>query len=325
MGGHDLDTLLDRFTAELRRMLPLVAVWAHGSLALGDFQPGHSDLDLIAVVESQVTGDQRRQLTRLHESLAAEFPAAVKLHCSYLPRTGLPELAARHPTWAHQEFLIRPVTPVSRRELHLGDLTLYGPPPTELLPPVPDAELTAFIRADLADFWLPATAWPLRWLQDIWVDLGALALARATVTLSDGRLITKGEALDVLPALGAPPALVSDIRARRYASPEDFPTPTDSTAPTAPTRPAPSPAPPSNARWRRTRAERPGAQGASADGGDVDRVGRRAVLQGVGELHDVGLGLVEDLGEGGGEGGAGRVVGPEGEDAAGVQVLGEAA
>src|SRR5882757_7058846 len=77
MGGHDLDTLLDRFTAELRRMLPLVAVWAHGSLALGDFQPGHSDLDLIAVVESQVTGDQRRQLTRLHESLAAEFPAAV--------------------------------------------------------------------------------------------------------------------------------------------------------------------------------------------------------------------------------------------------------
>ncbi|MEU2632358.1 nucleotidyltransferase, partial [Kitasatospora sp. NPDC007106] len=40
--------LLDRFVGLLRPMPSLVAVWAHGSLAAGDYQPGRSDLDLIA-------------------------------------------------------------------------------------------------------------------------------------------------------------------------------------------------------------------------------------------------------------------------------------
>ena len=50
----------------------------------------------------------------------------------------------------------------------------------------------------------------------MWVDLGPLTVARATVTLRDGRLITKGEALDVLAGLGAPAGVIADIRARRY-------------------------------------------------------------------------------------------------------------
>ncbi|WNI32218.1 hypothetical protein [Streptomyces sp. ITFR-6] len=51
------------------------------------------------------------------------------------------------------------------------------------------------------------------------MGLGPLVLARATVTLRDGRLITKGEALTELPALGAPADLVHDIHERRYADP----------------------------------------------------------------------------------------------------------
>jgi hypothetical protein len=39
------------------------------------------------------------------------------------------------------------------------------------------------------------------------------------VTLQDGRLITKREALDVLASRGAPGALVDDIRQRRYGDP----------------------------------------------------------------------------------------------------------
>jgi hypothetical protein len=54
------------------------------------------------------------------------------------------------------------------------------------------------------------------WDQDVWVDLGLLTFARATATLRDGRLISKREALDLLPALGAPAEVVEDIRRRRY-------------------------------------------------------------------------------------------------------------
>lgn len=218
-----VDALLARFLGGIREAVPLTALWAHGSLALGDFQPGRSDLDMIAVVEAPPGPEQRTALKALHARLDAEEPLAAKLHCSYVAREAIGDHEPRHLTWAHREMMSRPVTPVSRRELHTGDFSLYGPPPREILPPVSDTELAAFIRADLRTFWLPATGKPVRWLQDVWVDLGLLTVARATVTLDDGRLISKGEALDVLTRLGAPPAVVADIRGRRYGSPLPLP------------------------------------------------------------------------------------------------------
>lgn len=211
------DLLLTRFLDDLRPAIPLVALWAHGSLAAGDYQPGKSDLDLIAVVETDLTEEQRRRLAKLHEKL--DLPLVEHLHCSYMPRHRLDDFAADHVTWAHQELYERPVTPVTRRELHSGALELYGEPPEGLLPPVSDQELSEFIRTDLRDYWLDKTRGRKRWLEDVWVDLGMITVARATVTLRDGRLITKREALDVLAELGAPMNVVEDIRARRYDLP----------------------------------------------------------------------------------------------------------
>ncbi len=213
------DQVLKRFVAGTRQLVPTVAVWAHGSLALGDFQEGRSDLDLITVVESPLDTTHRERLAEFHQRLMDEEPAAAGLHCSYLPRTALAEAGTDHVTWAHGTILERPVTPVTRRELLDGGLVLHGPPPTRLLPPLFPGQLEDHIRLDLREYWLPATGRAHLWLQDIWVDLGPLVLARASVTLRDGRLITKGEALTELPALGAPADLVHDIRERRYANP----------------------------------------------------------------------------------------------------------
>ncbi|BBB01871.1 hypothetical protein RVR_9484 [Actinacidiphila reveromycinica] len=213
------DLFLERFVADVRQAVPTVSVWAHGSLAMGDFQAGRSDLDLITVVEAPPGPEQRALLGDMHRRMLAEEPAAAKLHCTYMARAALDGAERSHFTWAHNRLQERPVTPVSRRELLDGGLTLYGAPATELLPPLAEGQLEEFIRQDLARFWLPATRSPVPWMRDIWVDLGPLVLARATVTLRDGRLITKGEALDVLTELGAPADLVRDIRDRRYADP----------------------------------------------------------------------------------------------------------
>ena len=215
--GEEVDALLYRFVTQVARVVPLTAVWAHGSLALGDFRPGRSDFDLVAVVDGQLDAVHHERLLTVHRALAADVPLAAKLHCSYLPSNRLSDPGCPHPTWAEGEWFERPVGPVSRRELHNGDLSLYGPPPTTLIPPITDAELDAFVRADLRDYWLPATAARARWLDDIWVDLGLLTYARATVTLRDGRMITKREALDVLADLAAPPAVLQNIHHRRYA------------------------------------------------------------------------------------------------------------
>jgi hypothetical protein len=216
MCTDEVRSLLDRFSADASRVVPLAALWAHGSLALGDFQPGRSDLDLVALVAATITGPQRDELKRVHEALISELPLADKLHCSYVPRSGLADVSRPHVTWAQGELFDRTVSPVSRRELSLGGLCLFGPGPADLIPAVTDQELADYIRADLRDFWHPATARPELWLRDIWVDLGLLTLARATVTLQQGRLITKKEALDVLAGLAAPTGVLRDIYQRRY-------------------------------------------------------------------------------------------------------------
>ncbi|BCL31456.1 nucleotidyltransferase domain-containing protein [Streptomyces aurantiacus] len=216
------DRLLDRFRAELRDLAP-VAVWAHGSLGGGDYQEGRSDLDLIVVLEGPITVRTVWRVARLHARLRAE-PLVAKLHCSYLTPGTAADAERRHLTWAHQQLFGRPVTPVTRRELHAFGLVLSGERPERLLPPVTDGELAEFVVRDQRDFWRREVDRVGNWTQDAWVDVGLTTHARAAVTLKDGRLITKREALDLLPDLGAPVEVVADIRRRRYDEPGE-PTP----------------------------------------------------------------------------------------------------
>ncbi|MEU9474852.1 nucleotidyltransferase [Streptomyces sp. NPDC048191] len=210
-------SLLDRFLDGLTPLRPR-AVWAHGSLAGGDYQEGRSDLDLIALLPGPVGLGTVRRVVALHRSLRA-LPLAAKLHCSYLTPATLDDPDRSHLTWAHRRVLRRPVTPVTRRELHDFGRVLHGESPAGLLPPVPQGQLSAYVVRDQRDFWRPAVGKARLWRQDAWVDLGLLTLARATVTLRDGRLVSKREALGELPALGAPVEVVKDITRRRYADP----------------------------------------------------------------------------------------------------------
>jgi hypothetical protein len=211
--------LLDRFVSAIQPVVPLVSVWAHGSLAGGDYQPGRSDLDLIAILSRPCTAAEEQHLGEVHESLGNAVALASGLHCSYCAAGELDDVARVHLTWAHEELMRRRVTPVTRRELSDFGLVLYGEEPAALLPPVTDEQVAEFVIQDMESFWLPSVGHPERWNRDIWVDLGLLTLARATVTLRDGTLITKAKALSVLNELDAPAEVVDDIRQRRYGNP----------------------------------------------------------------------------------------------------------
>ena len=70
--------LLERFTADAAGVVPLVALWAHGSLALGDYQPGRSDLDLVALVSVHIGDPRRAELEGIHKALARDEELADK-------------------------------------------------------------------------------------------------------------------------------------------------------------------------------------------------------------------------------------------------------
>ncbi|QOV39124.1 nucleotidyltransferase domain-containing protein [Streptomyces ferrugineus] len=208
------DALLDRFLSLLSELEPL-AVWAHGSLGGGDYQEGRSDLDLVAVLKEPIGVRTAWRVALVHARLR-DAPLAGLLHCSYLTLPTADGADRRHLTWAHKELFKRPVSPVTRRELHTFGRVLHGEAPAGLLPPVTDRELADFVVRDQRDFWRPAVDNVPLWTRDVWVALGLITFARASVTAREGRLISKREALDLLPGLGAPVEVVEDIRARRY-------------------------------------------------------------------------------------------------------------
>ncbi|MFD4504791.1 nucleotidyltransferase domain-containing protein [Streptomyces sp. NPDC058457] len=214
----DTETLLSRFVRELSALDP-VAVWAHGSLAAGDdYQEGRSDLDLIVVLPGPVTPAVVWKVAVVHARLRT-LPLANVLHCTYLTPSTAADPARSHLTWAYEQLFKRPVGLVTRRELHAFGRVLYGQEPAGLLPTVTDRELGDFVLRDQRDYWRPVVDKAPLWTQDVWVDLGMITFARATVTAREGRLISKREALDLLPGLGAPAEVVEDIRSRRYDDP----------------------------------------------------------------------------------------------------------
>jgi Nucleotidyltransferase domain len=203
------------FARAVRPLADVVALYAVGSLASGDYRPAASDLDLVAVVAAPLGSRQRRELRRFHEMFEREHPAAVKLHCIYVPRDGLADAAAKHPMWAHRRFGQRQLSGVARAELLRNAIIVDGPPPSGLLPPVDDRALRVAVRAELTGYWKRTLRWPWIWLTDWCVDLGLLTLARAEAALSEGRLITKREALGRLGRFGVPADLVQQIGRRR--------------------------------------------------------------------------------------------------------------
>jgi hypothetical protein len=206
----DCEPLVSRFAGAVRDVALVTGFYAGGSIGSGDYHRGISDLDLVAVLAAPLTRTRRTRLKAVH----AEFDVP-KLHCAYVPVAEIDDPDRTHVTWAHEQLFRRPLSRISRAELHRFGVTVYGPSPQALVPPVSDEELAGGARDELRGYWLGALRYPARWHTDLHVDLGLTTVSRADATIAEGRLITKREAIDRMPALGVPAALADQIRQRR--------------------------------------------------------------------------------------------------------------
>ena len=214
-----VDDLVRSFATAVRPVAGVTAFWVAGSLASGDFRPGVSDLDLVALVERPLEDGQQQALVTLHTALVRDDDRAAKLHCDYVPATEVDDVACAHLRWAHRELYRHPLGGIARAELLRFGSTLFGAPPGDVLPPVSAADLEAAVRGELTGYWAAALRKPHLWLQDVYVDIGLFTLARAEATLRDGRLLTKQEALPRLAGLGVDPDVVAEMSRRRAGRP----------------------------------------------------------------------------------------------------------
>jgi hypothetical protein len=202
--------VVPRFAAAVRDVAGVEAFYAGGSIGSRDYRPGISDLDLVAVISAPLSRGRRSGLRDLHRALGA-----AKLHCAYVPRRDISDISMKHVNWAHERLLRRPLSGISRAELHQFGVTVYGPPPADLVPPVDRPALAEAARTELRGYWTGAVRRSRIWRTDLHVDLGLTTVSRAAVTIAEGRLITKREAIDRLPGLGVPAGLADEIRRRR--------------------------------------------------------------------------------------------------------------
>lgn len=181
-----------------------------GSLATGDYVPGVSDLDLVAVVAGPW---DCAALAALHRTLDDGPAAGLHLGCAYVSEPRLLDLQALHPTWTHGRMTERILSGVTRAELVRHGAAVFGRPPQQVFPGMSNDAVREAARAEVLGYWAWAARRPWLWLDQVIADLGLTSMARARHTLGTGELLSKTRAVE---QADAPAWLVDQVRARRH-------------------------------------------------------------------------------------------------------------
>jgi len=183
-----------------------------GSLATGDYVPGVSDLDLVALTGGPVEAARQEVLAGLHRELDRGAARGLDLGCVYVDAGQLADLGALHPTWTHGSLVQRSLSGVTRAELVRYGFAVLGRPPAAVLPEMTDDDVRRAARAELCGPWAQSVRRPLWWLSPVIADLGLTSMARGRHALQTGQLLTKTEAIE---RAHAPAWLKDQLRARR--------------------------------------------------------------------------------------------------------------
>jgi aminoglycoside adenylyltransferase-like protein/nucleotidyltransferase-like protein len=199
----------------------LVAVYLHGSAALGDYDPNRSDVDILAVCAAPpALGDRERLAARLGgDSLPC--PAGSGLEFSLVTQAAARE-PARAPAYELHGWDAHgrvdpgdgrgdPDLPLHYAVVRQVGLVVCGPPAADVVREVTREELLGLVADELD--WTVANASP---------SAQVLTACRAWALSVDGRFRSKRDAAEWALEQGAP-ALVADVLADHRAARESRP------------------------------------------------------------------------------------------------------
>lgn len=178
-----------------------------GSVALGDFRPGRSDIDFVALLDGPPGEADTQALGRVHAALAQA--GGPHFDGVYLPIDALrqpPEPGAVLPFSEDGQLRTgepcREVSPVLWRCLARSGRPILGATPAALGVADDDAALRAHTLADLDGYWRPwieecdaalAAKAPDAACDAKTLERGVLSVSRSLCTLATGRIVSKSE------------------------------------------------------------------------------------------------------------------------------------
>jgi hypothetical protein len=200
----DVNAALAELTAQIHMLLGAhcLGIYLSGSLALGDFDPKSSDIDLVIVTNGALTEDEVTALRALHSRFdAGDSPWAGKVEAVYVARAALcrpfpnptayPQVERERGLfvdqledgWLSQCYIVRE-----------HGITLYGPDPKTIFDPV-DADALRRTVARIALMWQREARNDPTWIE--WLRVRShqafvtLTLCRLLYTLATGSVASK--------------------------------------------------------------------------------------------------------------------------------------
>ena len=192
--------VLTRLAADLTEVLrdDLLSLALYGSLALGDFAPGRSDLDVLAVMAIDPTATTLARLGDVHTRLDADFPEwNGHIEVDYVSIEAV-EAVVQGTDEPHPMIRISPGEPLHHVEASRhyvlnwagalqADLPIAGAAPSTVLPAIDRRLIHQVVIQHVR-------AWP-EWVHDV-KPTGAqayavLTLCRAAEALATGRQVSK--------------------------------------------------------------------------------------------------------------------------------------
>lgn len=190
----------------LQRHVPGLVASLHiiGSAADGDFRPGRSDLDFVAVLARPATVGDLEALTIVHRLYASDltFPLLDGIWVTHVELAAGPDAAADGPTTHAGNFVEQGRgnrNPITWLALRQQPLTVFGEPPDRTALWHDPERLAAWTCENVESYWTGWLArarnpfsWPgLRMLGPAAPMWGVLGISRLHYTLATGRIASK--------------------------------------------------------------------------------------------------------------------------------------
>ena len=196
----EVNEIIERILSKLQGTLgkKLVGFYLCGSLVIGDFDLRISDIDLTAALDSDIDEQEFAALQKMHTNVALRYAEwDNRIEVRYISLAAFNSLKSR----TSQIAIISPGEPFHMREsikewlsewylLRERGVTLFGPPPKEIIEPISHDEFMQTIKAH-------ARAWG-EWVQDMHTRKGQayaiLTMCRALYTSRNGEQVSKKQA-----------------------------------------------------------------------------------------------------------------------------------
>lgn len=201
---EDVNAALAELSAAIQRCLAAhcLGIYLSGSLALGDFDPRSSDIDLVIVTSGVLSATEIAVLRAMHDSFdCGDSPWAGKVEAIYVPydalRRPFPDLMSYPQVEKERGFFVDHLEDGWLSQCYIvreHGSTLYGPDPKTLFAPV-DADALRRTVARIAQTWQREARNDPTWME--WLRLRSnqafvtLTLCRLLYTLATGAVASK--------------------------------------------------------------------------------------------------------------------------------------